>query len=106
MVYGIHSDAGYLNESNARSLAEGHHFLTENTKYPANNGAILTLAEIIKVVMSSTVEAEMGALYTNICKGVKIKNILAEMGHPQLCTPVQTDNSTAKSIINKQVQPK
>jgi hypothetical protein len=32
---------------------------------PPNNGAILTIATNIKVVMSSAAEAELGALYLN-----------------------------------------
>jgi hypothetical protein len=57
--------SGYLNEANARSRAGGHHFLSENQPFPLNNGAILTVSEIIKAVMSSAVEAELGALYVN-----------------------------------------
>ena len=34
MVLAIHSDAGYLNEENARSRAGGHHFLSENVDNP------------------------------------------------------------------------
>ena len=56
--------------------------------------------------MSSAAEAEIGALYINARKGVEIRNILKEMGHMQPPTPVQTDNSTADSIVNLRVQPK
>jgi hypothetical protein len=106
MVYAFHSDAGYLNESNARSRAGGHHFLSENVENPPNNGAIHTLAEIIKAVMSSAAEAEIGSLYLNSRKGVEIRNILEEMGHKQPPTPAQVDNSTADGIVNSRVQPK
>ena len=106
MVLAIHSDAGYLNEEGARSRAGGHHFLSENVASPSNNGAIYNEASIIKAVMSSAAEAEIGALYTNARKGVEERNILKEMGHPQPPTPVQTDNSTAEGIINLRVQPK
>ena len=106
MILAGHSDAGYLNESNARSRAGGHHFLSENVQHPPNNGAILNVAEIIRAVMSSAAEAELGALYINARKAVEIRTILAEMGHPQPPTPMQTDNSTAEGIINSKVQPK
>ena len=56
--------------------------------------------------MSSATEAELGALYVNAHKGVEIRNILEELGHRQPPTPIQTDNSTAESIINSRVQPK
>jgi hypothetical protein len=103
MILAIHSDASYLNEENARSRAGGHHFLSENVPFPANNGAIHNEASIIKAVMSSASEAE---LYMNARKGVEVRNILEEMGHPQPPTPVQTDNSTADGIINLRVIPK
>eukprot|EP00956_Cyclotella_meneghiniana_P000475 scaffold553_cov70-Cyclotella_meneghiniana.AAC.1 len=106
MTLAIHSDAGYLNEENARSRAGGHHFLSEDVPYPANNGAIYNEASIIKAVMSSASEAKLGALYMNARKGVEIRNMLEEMGHPQPPTPVQTDNSTADGIINLRVMPK
>ncbi len=106
MVLAIHSDAGYLNVEDARSRAGGHHFLSENVNNPANNGAIYNEASIIKSVMSSAAEAEIGALYINARKGVEIRNILKEMGHMQPPTPVQTDNLTAEGIVNLRVQPK
>ncbi len=65
MVLAIHSNAGYLNEEGARSCAGGHHFLSENVGNPSNNGAIYNEASIIKSVMSSAAEAEIGALYIN-----------------------------------------
>jgi hypothetical protein len=56
--------------------------------------------------MSSSAEAEIGALNINAQKGVDERNNLEEMGHLQPPTPVQTDNSTADGIINLRVQPK
>ena len=84
----------------------GHHFLSENVPFPPNNGAIHNVAEIIKGVMSSAAEAELGAMYINACKAVEIRTILEEMGHKQPATPIQVDNSTAEGIVNKRVQPK
>jgi hypothetical protein len=84
----------------------GHHFLSENVDNPSNNGAIYNEASIIKSVMSSAAEAEIGALYINARKGLEERNILEEMGHKQPPTPVQTDNTTADGIVNLRVQPK
>ena len=80
--------------------------MSENVETPPNNGAIHNLAEIIKTVMSSASESELGALYLNARKGIEIRTILNEMGHPQPATRIQTDNSTAEGIINSRVQPK
>ena len=107
MILAIHSDASYLNEENARSRSGGHHYLSENVPFPPNNGAIHNVAEIIKAVMSSAAEAELGSLFINAKKGVKERIILEGIGHPQPPTPMQTDNSTAaEGIINSRVQPK
>ena len=106
MILAVHSDAGYLNEENARSRAGGHHFLSEDVPFPPNNGAIHNVATIIKSVMTSAAEAETGGLYINARKAVEERNILEEMGHKQPPTPIQTDNSTAEGIVNNRVQPK
>ena len=106
MVLAAHSDAGYLNESNARSRAGGHIFLSSDSQYPANNGAILNVAQIIKNVMSSAAEAELAALYIIAKECVYIRLILEEMGHPQPETPIQTDNLTAEGVVNSKIQPK
>ena len=106
MVLAVHSNASYLNEEEARSQAGGHHFLSEDVPFPPNNGAIHNVAEIIKGVMSSAAEAELGAMYINARKAVKECIILDAMGRKQPATPVQVNNSMAKGIINKRVQPK
>ena len=106
MVLAIHSDAGYLNENKARSRAGRHFFLSSDVQNPQNNGAILTVTQIIDAVMSSAAEAELGALFINAKEAVHIRRMLTEMGHPQPRTPIQTDNSTAEGVINSRVRPK
>jgi hypothetical protein len=101
-----HSDAGYANEKNARSRAGGHFFLSNNDKFPPNNGAIMTNATIIKSVMSSAAEAELGALFLNAKEGVYLRQILTKMGHHQPRTPIQTNNTTAEGVIKNKIQPK
>ena len=55
----IHSDAGYLNESKARSRAGGHFYLGINDEdTPFQNGAILNPTGILRHVASSASEAE------------------------------------------------
>ena len=61
-ILAVHSDAGYLNETNARSRAGGHFFLSNDVKYPPNNRAILNILQVIKAVLSSAAKAELGAL--------------------------------------------
>jgi len=106
MVLAVHSNASNLNKENARSRAGGHHFLSKNEPLPSNNCAIHNVAEIIKGVMSSAAEAELGAMFINAQKAIEERIILQEIGHEQPATPIQVDNSTAEGIINKRVQPK
>jgi hypothetical protein len=72
MILAMHSDAGYCNEKKSRSQVGGHFFLSNDNDFPPNNGAILTIATIIKEVMSSAAEAELGALYFNAKEAVYI----------------------------------
>jgi hypothetical protein len=106
MILAAHSDASYLSEPQARSRAGGHFFLSSNAEIPPNNGAVLNIAHIIKHVMSSATEAELGALYIMAREAVYIRIILEEMGHKQPPTPLQTDNSMADGVVNGKIQPK
>jgi hypothetical protein len=103
MVLAAHSDASYLSESKARSRAGGHFFLSENDQFPQNNGAIITISQIIKAVMSSAAEAELGALFINSQEAVPQRQLLEEMGHPQPPTPMQIDNTTALGVVQNNV---
>jgi hypothetical protein len=104
MVLAVHSDASYLIEPNARSRAGGHFFLSKDVPQPPNNGAVLNIAQIIKAVMTSAAEAELGALFINAREAVPMRTTLAEMGHPQPKTPIQTDNTTALGVVNNNIQ--
>ncbi len=106
MILQVHSDAGYANKKREQSRAGGHFFLSNNSSSAPNNGAILTKSTIIKAVMSSVAEAELGALFLNAKEAVFIRQILTEMGHPQPRTPIQTDNTTAEAVVNNRIQPK
>ena len=106
MVLAIHSDASYLSESKARSRAGGHFFMSNDHADPPNNGAVLNIAQIIRAVMSSAAEAEIGAMYINAREAVPTRKTLEELGHPQPKTPMQTDNTTALGVVNNNIQPR
>ena len=72
----VHSDASYLSKPKARSRAGGHYFLASDVPIPANNGAALNTANLIKTVVSSVAEAEMGAVYLNARKAIPSRNAL------------------------------
>ena len=73
MIMNIHSDASYLSESDARSRACGH-FLMGWTPKDGNpiklNGAFFTLCAILRFVVASVAEAELGALFLNCKEGI------------------------------------
>jgi hypothetical protein len=106
MILAIHSDASYLSEPKAQTCTGGHFFLSSDTTIPANNGAILNIAHIIKHVMSSATKAELAALYIMAWEAVYIRIVLKEMRHTQPPTPLQTDKAMAKGVVNGKVQPK
>ncbi len=106
MILTVHSDVGYLNETKAQISAGGHFFLSSDIQNLPNNGAVLTIAQIIDAVMLSAAKTELGAFFINVKEAVHMHCVLQEMGHPQLCTPIQTDNSKRRGVINSCVQPK
>ena len=106
MVLNVHSDASYLTEPKARSRAGGHFFMSSKEENSKDNGAILNVAKIIKSVMSSAAEAEIGALFINSRQAIPARRTLEEMGHKQPPTPIQTNNTTALGFVTKNLNPK
>ena len=60
MILAAYSKAGFHNESKGRSRSGTHIFLSEDDPIPRWNGPILTVAQIIKFVLTSAAEAELG----------------------------------------------
>jgi hypothetical protein len=75
-------------------------FLSENEPFPRFNGAILSIAQIIKFVMASAAESELAALFVTAREMIPHRQTLIAMGWPQPKTPIQTDNSTAVGVTN------
>ena len=103
MKLAIHSDASYLSEPKACSCVGGHMFMAGTEEIPINNGAVLKISQIIKPVMSSAAEAELGALFINAKTAVSMRRTLEELGHPQPRTPIQTDNATAHALLTNKI---
>jgi hypothetical protein len=100
------ADAGYLSETKSRSRAGAHIYLSEDDPIPHFNGAVLTIATIIKFGMALAAEAELAALFIAAREMVPHRQTLIDMGWPQPRSPVQTDNSTAIGVTNKTIVPK
>ena len=72
MVLNIHSDASYLSAPGAKSRACGHFFMgwiPRDGEPIRLNGAIHTVASVLKMVAASAAEAELGALFLNVKEG-------------------------------------
>ena len=103
MILKLHSNSSYLNAVGARSRQGGHLYLGNKSEPDILNGAVLNLAAIMKMVLSSAAEAEFGALFHNTKEATPLRTTLEELGHPQPPTPVLVDNSTAVGLANDTV---
>jgi hypothetical protein len=86
MIMSIHSDASYLSETGARSRACGHFFMgwmPQNGEPIKINGAFYVNTTILKFVVASVAEAELGALFHNCQNRIIFRKTLVDMGHPQ-----------------------
>jgi hypothetical protein len=73
MIMNIHSDALYLLEGNAWSQTCGHFFmgwLPQDDAPIKINGAFHVSTNVIRFVVASAVEAELGALLHNCQTGI------------------------------------
>jgi hypothetical protein len=97
MILHIHSDASYLSENEAKSRDGGYFYMGNTTKHDKKltNGAMLIISKVLKHVMSSAAEAEIGAVFINAKEGAVLRTTLKELGHKQPPTPMETDNTTA-----------
>ena len=105
MQLNIESDAAYLVCPKARSRAGGFHYLSD-TNGTQFNGPITVIAKVIKHVMSSASEAEVGALFMNAQEAIPFRQCLEDLGHPQGATNINTDNATAQGIVNDTMKQK
>jgi hypothetical protein len=107
MIMNIHLVASYLSETGARSRACGIFFMgrmPKNGEPIKINGAFYVNATIMKFVVASVAEAELGALFHNCQDGIIFRKTLADMGHPQPKTPVHCNNATAVGIANNTIK--
>ena len=90
MVLWTHSNASYLTAPKGISRAAGYCFLsnrpskppTATDEPPPDNGPVHVLCQIMKSVMASTAEAELGALFLNAQTICPMRIALDELGQP------------------------
>ena len=92
MVLCGNSNATYINETKDCSRAGAYIFLSEDNTVPRLKSPFLTVAQIIRFVMSSTTEAELAGFFITASLMAPMQQTLIEMGWPQPKSPIQTDN--------------
>ena len=60
----------------------------------------MVIAQILKMVVASTAEAEVASLYHAVQEIVPLQVTAEELGHKQPPTSLRTDNNTASGIMN------
>ena len=55
--------------------------MSNDSAIPTNNRAVFTISQIIKEVISSAAEAELGALFINCREAIPARHALEAMGH-------------------------
>jgi hypothetical protein len=107
MILHIHSNASYLSVSNARNRLRGLFCCGDKSPRKDNlNGSILNVDSVIKNMVASASESEVGACSHNAQSGAPLRVTLAELGHTQPPTHILTDNSTAFGILNETIRQK
>jgi hypothetical protein len=84
MILCAHADAGFHNKTNSCSRADACICLSENGPFPLFNGAILSIAQIIKFVMASAAKSELAALFITGREMIPAAKPLSPWVHPNL----------------------
>ena len=101
MILRLHTDASCLSAPKARSRAAGFHCLGDDDD-PHNstiNGPTHVSTKIMRNVLSSAAEAEVGATFNNAQEACPFRQTLIDLGHPQPATPIQTNNQCTEGIL-------
>ena len=80
--------------------------MSNNSPITANNGSVVTISQIIKSVMSSAVEEELGAIFVNCREAIPARHALQSMGNKKPPTPMQTNNTTAHGVVTNNIASK
>ena len=104
-----HTDAYYLSVSKARSHAAAYFYLCNDngallppdqaSKLPKRpNGDVHVMSTVMRQVLSSATEAEVGATLYGCQDAVPLRNNLSDLGHVQGATLIIMDNDCCKGI--------
>ena len=110
-----HTDASYLSVSKARSCAAAYFYLSvddgdllppdHELKLPAlPNGAVHIMSTVMRQVLSSATEAEVGATFYGCQNAVPLRNTVTDLGHVHESDLIITDNECREGILNNTVK--
>ena len=110
-----HTDASYMSVSKARSCAAAYFYLStddgdllppdHNSKLPAHpNGAVHVMSTVMRQVLSSATETEVGTTFYGCQYVVPLRNTFTNLGHVQGATLIITDNECCEGILNNTVK--
>jgi hypothetical protein len=77
-----------------------------STNKKITNRAVLIIRKVLKHVMSSAAEAEIGAVFINAKEGAALRITLEELGHKQPPMPMETYNTTTTGYSNGKIKQK
>ena len=110
MIFYVDSDATYLVDKKAKSRITGHYCSNKTTnkksQNPPLNGLIQIECKLLKYAVKSAAKAEIVSLFANCQKVIEIKHILQALGHPQVATPIKTDNMMVASFVTDMLKQK
>ena len=99
MILHIESDGAHLTAPKERSRAGGYHYLG-NKHDDMFNAPFHVLTKVMKHVTASAEETELGAICANAREGTIFRQALHGMGHTQKSTPITTNATTARAILD------
>jgi hypothetical protein len=103
----IYLDASYLSKAKVCSQTCGHFFMgwiPKDSNPIKINGTFHVCTNVLRFMVASAAEAELGTLYNNCQTGIVCCQSLKAMGHKQPKTPVHCNNATAVGIANNTVK--
>jgi hypothetical protein len=106
MILHIHSDASYLKFQTPEAVSKVCSSWETNPPSKIGSTDPYNVASVIKNVVASAAESEVGACFNNAQSGAPLRVTLTELGHTQPPKPLFTDNSTTFGILNKTIKQK
>ena len=101
-----HSNALYLSQKSPVAEQVDISLCQTTQRFHATMEQCSRFSKIIKAVMSSAAEAELGAIFINCKEAIPARQELEEMGHKHTPKSMQSDNTTAQGVFTNRISSK